>query len=71
MKSPLLEKRNAFLTAATPPGGDDQVHSSSEAKSAPTLRALLLDNGRVHGMVATAKLPKPQLDDLIAYLETL
>ena len=39
--------------------------------SAPTLRALLLDNGHVHGMADTAQLSARQIDDLIAYLETL
>ena len=39
--------------------------------SAPTLRALLLDNGRVHGMSSTAKMSSSQMDDLIAYLESL
>ncbi len=39
--------------------------------SAPSLRALLLGNGRVHGMVDQAKLSSDQIDDLVAYLETL
>lgn len=39
--------------------------------SAPTLRALLMDNGRVHGMVDAAQLSSRDIDDLVAYLETL
>jgi mono/diheme cytochrome c family protein len=38
--------------------------------SAPTLRAVLLDNGKVHGMLET-HLEGRQIDDLVAYLETL
>jgi DNA-binding beta-propeller fold protein YncE len=39
--------------------------------SAPTLRALLLDNGQVHGMSSTSDLSPEQMDDLITYLESL
>jgi mono/diheme cytochrome c family protein len=39
--------------------------------SAATLEALLSDRGSVHGMGRTARLSKRQVDDLIAYLETL
>jgi cytochrome c peroxidase len=39
--------------------------------SAATLRAALMGNGTVHNMGHTDKLSPAQLDDLIAYLETL
>jgi DNA-binding beta-propeller fold protein YncE/mono/diheme cytochrome c family protein len=39
--------------------------------SARTLRALLMENGSVHGMGGTAQLESKQLDDLVAFLETL
>ena len=39
--------------------------------SAATLEALLRDRGRVHGMSETAKLSDKQVNDLIAFLETL
>jgi DNA-binding beta-propeller fold protein YncE/mono/diheme cytochrome c family protein len=39
--------------------------------SAATLEALLTDRGSVHGMGRTHKLGERQLEDLIAYLETL
>jgi DNA-binding beta-propeller fold protein YncE len=39
--------------------------------SAATLEALLRDRGRVHGMAETAKLSDKQVNDLIAFLETL
>ncbi len=39
--------------------------------SAGTLRALLLDNGTVHGMGNTKSLTPRQIDDLIAFLLTL
>jgi len=39
--------------------------------SAATLEALLRDRGRVHGMSETAKLTDKQVNDLIAFLETL
>ena len=39
--------------------------------SAATLRAVLLDNGMVHGMLTSAKLSDHQIDDLIAFLDTL
>jgi DNA-binding beta-propeller fold protein YncE len=39
--------------------------------SAATLRALLLENGSVHGMGSTGKLGPGDLDNLIAYLEAL
>lgn len=39
--------------------------------SARTLRALLTDKGSVHGMGETKQLDGEQLDDLIAYLESL
>jgi mono/diheme cytochrome c family protein len=39
--------------------------------SAATLDALLTDRGSVHGMGKTARLSEKQIDDLIAYLETL
>lgn len=39
--------------------------------SAATLRAVLLDNGNVHGMGDTEDLDDTELSDLIAYLETL
>jgi mono/diheme cytochrome c family protein len=39
--------------------------------SARTLRALLTDKGSIHDMGETAHLSAPQLDDLIAYLESL
>jgi DNA-binding beta-propeller fold protein YncE/cytochrome c553 len=39
--------------------------------SAATLEALLRDRGAVHGMAETAKLSDQQINDLIAFLETL
>jgi hypothetical protein len=39
--------------------------------SARTLRALLTDKGSIHDMGETAHLSAPQLEDLIAYLESL
>jgi DNA-binding beta-propeller fold protein YncE len=39
--------------------------------SARTLRALLMDNGSVHGMGATAQLDDREIADLVAFLETL
>jgi DNA-binding beta-propeller fold protein YncE/mono/diheme cytochrome c family protein len=39
--------------------------------SAPTLHALLEERGRVHGMGKTDHLSTSQIDDLVAYLETL
>ncbi|HEU5059087.1 MAG TPA: c-type cytochrome, partial [Kofleriaceae bacterium] len=39
--------------------------------SAATLEALLTDRGSVHGMGKTARLSEKQIDDLVAYLETL
>lgn len=39
--------------------------------SAATLEALLRDRGNVHGMTETAKLSDAQINDLIAYLESL
>jgi DNA-binding beta-propeller fold protein YncE len=39
--------------------------------SAATLEALLTDRGSVHGMGRTAKLGQRQIDDLVAYLESL
>jgi cytochrome c553 len=39
--------------------------------SARTLRAVLLENGSIHGMGDTSKLSDAQLDDLVAYLKTL
>jgi mono/diheme cytochrome c family protein len=39
--------------------------------SAATLEALLTDRGSVHGMGRTSKLSQKQIDDLVAYLETL
>ena len=39
--------------------------------SAATLEALLRDRGNVHGMTETAKLTDQQVNDLIAFLETL
>jgi DNA-binding beta-propeller fold protein YncE len=39
--------------------------------SAATLEALLADNGLVHGMAETSALTDAQIDDLVAYLETL
>lgn len=39
--------------------------------SAATLRALLLQNGTIHSMGKLGKLRGKQIDDLIAYLETL
>ena len=39
--------------------------------SARTLRALLMGNGSVHGMGATAHLDDRQVDDLVTFLETL
>jgi DNA-binding beta-propeller fold protein YncE/mono/diheme cytochrome c family protein len=39
--------------------------------SAATLEALLLENGSVHGMGDVKKLSDRQIDDLIAYLESL
>jgi DNA-binding beta-propeller fold protein YncE len=39
--------------------------------SAATLRAALLDNGTVRGMGHTAGLTSAEIDDLVAYLETL
>jgi len=39
--------------------------------SAPTLRALLLENGSVHGMGNLSNLDSQKMDDLIAYLKTL
>lgn len=39
--------------------------------SAASLRALLLENGTVHGMGRLDNLQSTELDDLIAYLETL
>jgi cytochrome c peroxidase len=39
--------------------------------SAATLRAVLMGNGTVHNMGRPDKLSPTQIDDLIAYLETL
>ncbi len=39
--------------------------------SAQTLRALLTDKGSVHDMGSTAQLSDPEIDDLIAYLQSL
>jgi len=39
--------------------------------SAASLRALLLDNGTVHGMGKLSKLNEHKINDLIAYLRTL
>jgi len=39
--------------------------------SATTLRSLLLENGTIHGMGNVKNMTNPQVDDLIAYLETL
>lgn len=39
--------------------------------SAASLRAVLLENGSIHGMGTASDLEPRQLDDLVAYLETL
>ncbi|MEM6991819.1 MAG: c-type cytochrome [Myxococcota bacterium] len=39
--------------------------------SAQTLRSALMENGTVHDMGVTVGLTSPELDDLVAYLETL
>lgn len=39
--------------------------------SAASLQALLRDNGNIHGMADTSKLSDTQIQDLVAYLETL
>lgn len=39
--------------------------------SATTLRDLLLENGSIHGMGNVSKLSDKNVDDLVAYLETL
>ncbi len=39
--------------------------------SAQTLRAALMENGSIHGMGQSVSLTEPQMDDLVAYLETL
>ncbi len=39
--------------------------------SAQTLKAALMENGTIHDMGVTLALSDPQMDDLVAYLETL
>jgi cytochrome c len=76
---PKLTNGKKYDVAENMPKGVDTPSLIGLANSAPyyhdgsaaTLRALLLQNGTIHSMGRPGKLQGKQIDDLIAYLETL